>query len=283
MEATAKEKLKIPYGEVQNKNLVGTFLSASEVKYTQNKWRAISMFAESSCNMIVLMSAYITQSVITDLMGALTPDKGSYKHLIKVHSRNANDNINETIESIINKDRDAAQVNYLYAYTDALDAKMRPRVQTIKKEIEKVLVERGCKKANVCAWTLTCEGLARMTCQLFINVMTEIKEMFRCDMTQKYIQYYIDDVYDELKGLVYELGRKFPEINGIDAQNMPQTSKIFEEIDDDIRNAECLDAAADEANNEFDDERKQKNMERVEHILAEIGNEIEVHKTKYSV
>ena len=71
-------------------------------------------------------------------------------------------------------------------------------------------------------------------------------------------------------------------MNGIDAQNMPQTSKIFEEIDDDIRNAECLDAAADEANNEFDDERKQKNMERVEHILAEIGNEIEEHKTKYS-
>lgn len=282
MEATAKEKLKIPYGEVQNKNLVGASLSASEIKYTQNKWRAISMFAESSCNMIVLMSAYITQSVITDLMGALTPDKGLYKHLIKVHSRNANDKINETIESIINKDRDDAQINYLYAYTDALDAKMRPRVQTIKKEIEKVLVERGCKKANICAWALTCEGLARMTCQLFINVMTEIKEMFRCDMSQKYIQYYIDDVYDELKCLVYELSRKFPEMNGIDAQNMPQTSKIFEEIDDDIRNAECLDAAADEANNEFDDERKQKNMERVEHILAEIGSEIEEHKTKYS-
>ena len=283
MEATAKEKLKIPYGEVQNKNLVSASLSASEVKYTQNKWRAISMFAESSCNMIVLMSAYITQSVITDLMGALTPDKGLNNHLIKVHARNAKDKINETIESIINKDRDDAQVNYLYAYTDALDAKMRPRVQTIKKEIEKVLVERGCKKANVCAWTLTCEGLARMTCQLFINVMTEIKEMFRCDMSQKYIQYYIDDVYDELKGLIYELSRKFPEMNGIDAQNMPQTSKIFEEIDDDIRNAECLDAAADEANNEFDDERKQKNMERVEHILAEIGDEIEEHKTKYSV
>ena len=282
MEATAKEKLKIPYGEVQKKNFVSASLSASEVKYTQNKWRAISMFAESSCNMIVLMSAYITQSVITDLMGALTPDKGLNKHLIKVHARNANDKINETIESIINKDRDDAQVNYLYAYTDALDAKMRPRVQTIKKEIEKVLVERGCKKANVCAWTLTCEGLARMTCQLFINVMTEIKEMFRCDMTQKYIQYYIDDVYDELKGLVYELSRKFPEMKGIDVQNMPQTSKIFEEIDDDIRNAECLDAAADEANNEFDDERKQKNMERVEHILAEIGDEIEEHKTKYS-
>lgn len=283
MEATAKEKLKIPYGEVQNKNLVGASLSASEIKYTTNKWRAISMFAESSCNMIVLMSAYITQSVITDLMGALTPDKGLFKHLIKVHARNANDKINETIESIINKDRDDAQVNYLYAYTDALDAKMRPRVQTIKKEIEKVLVDRGCKKANVCAWTLTCEGLARMTCQLFINVMTEIKDMFRCDMTQKYIQYYIDDVYDELKGLVYELSRKFPEINSIDVQNMPQTSKIFEEIDDDIRNAECLDAAADEANNEFDDERKQKNMERVEHILAEIGDEIEEHKTKYSI
>ena len=283
METTAKEKLKIPYGEVRNKNLVGAFLSASEVKYTTNKWRAISMFAESSCNMIVLMSAYITQSVITDLMGALTPDKGLYKHLIKVHARNANDKINETIESIINKDRDDAQVNYLYAYTDALDAKMRPRVQAIKKEIEKILLERGCKKANICAWTLTCEGLARMTCQLFINVMIEIKEMFRCDMSQKYIQYYIDDVYDELKGLVYELSRKFPEMKGIDAQNTPQTSKIFEEIDDDIRNAECLDAAADEANNEFDDERKQKNMERVEHILAEIGDEIEEHKTKYSV
>ena len=283
MEATANERLKIAYGGVQKKNFVSASLSASEVKYTQNKWRAISMFAESSCNMIVLMSAYVTQSVITDLMGALTPDKGLYKHLIKVHARNANDKINETIECIINKDRDDAQVNYLYAYTDALDAKMRPRVQTIKKEIEKVLLERGCKKSNICAWALTCEGLARMTCQLFINVMTEIKEMFRCDMTQKYIQYYIDDVYDELKGLVYELGRKFPEMNNIDVQNMPQTSKIFEEIDDDIRNAECLDAAADEANNEFDDERKQKNMERVEHILAEIGSEIEEHKSKYSV
>jgi hypothetical protein len=37
MEATAKEKLKIPCGEVQNKNLVGASLSASEIKYTQNK------------------------------------------------------------------------------------------------------------------------------------------------------------------------------------------------------------------------------------------------------
>ena len=283
MEENAKEKLKIAYGEVQKKNLVNASLSASEVKYTANKWRAISMFAESSCNMIVLMSAYITQSVITDLYGALTPDKGLFKHMIKVHARNANDKINETIDLIINKDRDDEQINYLYAYTDALDAKMRPRAQTVKKEIEKVLLERGCKKANICAWALTCEGFARMTCQLFINIMSEIKEMFKCDLTQRYMQYYISDVYDELKGLIYELSRKFKEINGLDAQNMLTTAKIFEDIDDDIRNAQCLDAAADEANNEFDDERKQKNMERVEHILAEIESELEEHKTKYSV
>lgn len=280
---TEDDRLKMTGGKFDiNRNFIGEAYDAGVVRYTPNKWRAIEMFTESSVNMIVLMSNYVTQSAMTDMYGFLTTDKKVFRHMVKVHARNAKDVIDASVEKCITKNRDNAQANYLFTYSDFMDDKMRPKVRQIKSALEKILEERGCRKPNMCAWVLTCEGFARMSCNLYISIMAEIKEMFRCDMTQRFLEYYMGPCYNELRALVQELEKLYPEMKGIDAQNTPDTAPIFDAIDDDIRNAESLDEAADEANAEFDEERRQKNMERVQRILAEIGTELDEHKERYS-
>ena len=254
----------------------------SQVKYTPGKWQAIRLYVESSLNMIVLMCNYVAQSALTDMMGAITSNKKLNKHMVKVYSRDAYEEINKSIEKCIVGKRDADQTDYLFVYTDFMDEHMRPRVQEIKRLTEETLTERGCKMPSMCAWVLTTEGLTRMACNVFLGVMGEIKDIFKCDFTADFQVYFLDKSYDNIRKLVFELERKFPEIGNLDVVTNEKTAKIFNDIDDEIRNATVLEKASDEADEALTEEHLKYKDTTVRNIMSFVADDLEEYQRKYA-
>lgn len=254
----------------------------SQVKYTPGKWQAIRLYTESSLNMIVLMCNYVAQSAMTDMIGAITSDKKLNKHMVKVYSRDAYEEINKSIDKCIIGKRDADQTDYLFVYTDFMDEHMRPKVREIKRLTEETLVERGCRKPSMCAWVLTTEGLVRTSCNVFLGVMSEIKEIFKCDFTAEFLHYFLDKSYDNIRKLVFELERQFPEIGNLDVVADEKTAKIFEDMDDEIRNANVLGEASDEADSALTEEHLKYKDTTVKNIMSFVEDDLDEYQRKYA-
>jgi hypothetical protein len=258
------------------------FRENSKVKYTPGKWKAIRLYTESTMNMIVLMCNYVAQSVMTDMYTTIQLDKKLYKHMVKVYSRDAYESICKSIEKCIVGKRDADQTDYLYVYSDFMDDYMRPRAQEIKRLTEETLQERGCKNPSMCAWVLISEGFVRMSCNIFLSVMQELKEIFKCDLTAENLDYFLDETYENMKNLVLTMQKQFKEMEGLDVMSDDKTKKIFEEIDDEIRNASAMSSASDKADEALTEEHLKLKDKTVQNIMSFVEDDLEDYQRRYA-
>lgn len=242
--------------------------------------RAILLYAESSMNMVTLVSVYAAQSAVAEMHGAFAHDERLYRFRVKKLVCEARKKIDMTVKGIISRRKHGEQREYLFVYSDALDDEMRPVINELFSVSKKFLEERGCPHATACAWTLSARAVTLEACNVFNSVIRELSEMFGTDLRKRYLCYYIQPCLDSLDVLLTELEKQCQQVAGIDLHTLDKTIPSIEKIDDTIRNSKVLLKAADDAEKCLDEKEAEERKKFTAEIMGYISNEVNEHLKK---
>jgi uncharacterized protein YdcH (DUF465 family) len=76
--------------------------------------------------------------------------------------------------------------------------------------------------------------------------------------------------------------KQFKEMEGLDVMSDDKTKKIFEEIDDEIRNASAMSSASDKADEALTEEHLKLKDKTVQNIMSFVEDDLEDYQRRYA-